>query len=58
MRTYIVSVRSASGEEKPIGLVSASSELAALVRGRTKVSSLFGPSQEVVVVRRADTSSD
>jgi hypothetical protein len=41
MQTWVVCARSASGEERPIGLVEASGEQAALFRARAKVSHLL-----------------
>jgi hypothetical protein len=52
MKTWVVSARSASGEETPVGLVEANGEAAALFRARTKVAQLFvGSSVRDVVVR-------
>ena len=54
MKTWVVSARSASGEEMPVGLVEASGEEAALFRARTKVAQLFlGSHVRDVIVRPA-----
>jgi hypothetical protein len=50
MRTWLVYARSLSGEHHPIGLVSATTELAALARARTKAKQLRGYSDEDTVV--------
>ena len=52
MKTWVVSARSASGEETPVGLVEASGEAAAMFRARTKVAQLFlGSNVRDVIVR-------
>jgi hypothetical protein len=55
MRTWIITARSPSGRELPIGLAEASSEAAALARGRSKAASLpqRGDGYEIIV-RPAD----
>ncbi|HLU65494.1 MAG TPA: hypothetical protein VKZ63_04435 [Kofleriaceae bacterium] len=54
MKTWVVSARSESGEETPVGLVEASGEAAALFRARTKVAQLFlGARDRDIVVRPA-----
>jgi hypothetical protein len=54
MQPWVVCVRSASGEEIPIGLVEASGEAAALARARTKVDQMpQGNSYRDVVVHPA-----
>jgi hypothetical protein len=55
MRTWIITARTPSGEELPIGLAQASSEAAALARGRSKAAAL--PHRESgyeIIVRPAD----
>lgn len=51
MRTWIITARSPSGHELPIGLAEASSEAAALARGRTKAEALprRGAGYEIIV---------
>jgi hypothetical protein len=54
MKTWVVTARSATGEEMPIGLVEANGEAAALFRARTKVAQLFtGSRAREVIVRPA-----
>lgn len=55
MRTWIITARTPTGEELPIGLAEASSEAAALFRARSKAASLprQGAGYEIVV-RPAD----
>jgi hypothetical protein len=54
MQSWVVCLRSASGQEIPIGLVEASGEAAALVRARTKVDHMRrGREAREVVVHRA-----
>jgi len=55
MRTWIITARTPSGEELPIGLAEASSESAALARALSKVASLprRGSGYEIIV-RPAD----
>src|SRR5688500_8593067 len=58
MQTWVVCARSPSGEERPIGLVEASGEQAALFRARTKVSHLLRASDHgELVVRPARTGN-
>lgn len=55
MRTWIITARTPSGKELPIGLAQASSEEAALFRARSKAASL--PRQAAgceIIVRPAD----
>ena len=55
MRTWIITARMPSGEELPIGLAQASSEEAALFRGRSKAASLSRPGDDYeIIVRPAD----
>ncbi len=51
MTTWIITARTPSGQELPIGLAEASSEAAALARGRSKAESLprRGAGYEIVV---------
>lgn len=51
MQTWIITARSPSGEELPIGLAEASNESAALARGRSKAASLLrrGAGYEIIV---------
>jgi hypothetical protein len=51
MRTWIITARTPGGKELPIGLAEASSEAAALARGRTKAESLprRGAGYEIIV---------
>ena len=54
MQPWVVSARSLSGEERPIGLVEASGEQAALFRARAKASYLLRASdQGEIIVRPA-----
>lgn len=57
MRTWIITARTPTGEELPIGLAEASSEAAALVRARSKAASLprRGAGYEIIV-RPADAA--
>ena len=60
MQTWVVSARSLTGEERPIGLVEASGEQAALFRARAKVSHLLRATDDAeIIVRpaRAGTSN-
>ena len=59
MQTWVVSARSLTGEERPIGLVEASGEQAALFRARAKVSHLLRASDEnELIVRPARASTN
>jgi hypothetical protein len=55
MRTWIITARTPSGKELPIGLAQASSEEAALCRARSKAASLPRPATGCeIIVRPAD----
>ncbi len=58
MQTWIITARGPSGEELPIGLAQASSEAAALARGRSKAATLprRGSGYEIIV-RPADATA-
>jgi hypothetical protein len=59
MQTWLVCARCPLGQERPIGLVNANTELAALARARTKASQLgssFG-ADETIVIRATDAES-
>lgn len=51
MRTWIITARTPNGQELPIGLAEASSEAAALARGRSKAEALprRGAGYEIIV---------
>jgi hypothetical protein len=51
MRTWIITARSPTGKELPIGLAHASSEAAAMFRARTKVAQMPGASGYEIIVR-------
>ena len=54
MQTWVVSARSLTGEERPVGLVEASGHEAALFRAREKVSHLLRASDaDELIVRPA-----
>jgi hypothetical protein len=55
MRTWIITARTPTGEELPIGLAEASSEAAALFRALSKVASLrHQAAGHEIIVRPAD----
>jgi len=59
MQTWVVSARSLTGEERPIGLVEASGEQAALFRARAKVSHLLRANDQFeLIVRPARPSTN
>lgn len=57
MQTWLVCARGASGRERPIGLVTATSEQSALARARTKAGQMGTrvAVDETIVIRRAGT---